>query len=151
MTLSRLGMRETSLFGAMAAMIAVTAVQARAAGPDIVVTEQDNGKDVTLHGGQRLIVKLSSPGGTGYSWSALMTPDSFLAFTTGPAPAPKPKIQDRMAPPMPGGQSEQVFTFRAAHFTETSSEWFLLIQCGPAQCDLKDAKIFKIGVKTQKK
>jgi hypothetical protein len=38
----------------------------------------------------------------------------------------------------------------SAHFTETSSEWLLLIFCGPAQRDLKDAKTFKIGVKTQK-
>jgi predicted secreted protein len=72
-------------------------------GPDVVVTEQDNGKDVTLHGDQRLIIKLSSQPGTGYGWSALMTPDSFLAFTKPPAPAPQPKTQDRMAPPMLGG------------------------------------------------
>jgi hypothetical protein len=141
-------MRETSL----SSMVAMIPVQARAAEPDVVVTEQDNGKDVTLHGDQRLIIKLSSQPSTGYGWSALMTPDSFLAFTTppAPAPAPQPKTQDRMAPPMLGGKSEQVFAFRAAHFTETSSEWFLLIFCDPAQCDLKDAKIFKIGVKTQK-
>jgi predicted secreted protein len=150
MTLLKFRMRETSLFCAMVAMIAGIPAQANAAGPDIVITEQDNGKDVTLHGDQRLIIKLPSQPSTGYSWSALMTPDSFLAFTTEPAPAPKPKTQDRMAPPMLGGQSEQVFAFHAAHFTGTSSEWFLLVFCGPAQCDLKDAKIFKIGVKTQK-
>jgi predicted secreted protein len=150
MTPLKFRMRETSLFCAMVAMIAGMPAQANAAGPDIVITEQDNGKDVTLHGDQRLIIKLSAQPSTGYGWSALMTPDSFLAFATQPAPAPHPKAQDRIAPPMVGGQSEQVFGFRAAHFTETSSEWFLLIFCGPAQCDLKDAKIFKIGVKTQK-
>ena len=150
MTLLKFWMRETSLSCAMVAMIAGIPVQARAAGPDVVVTEQDNGKDVTLHGDQRLIIKLSSQPSTGYGWSALMTPDSFLAFATPPAPAPQPKTQDRIAPPMVGGKSEQVFAFRAVHFTETSSEWLLLIFCGPAQCDLKDAKIFKIGVKTQK-
>jgi hypothetical protein len=56
------------------------AVQARASGPDVVVTEQDNGKDVTLDGDQRLIIKLSSQPGTGYGWSGLMTADSSLAF-----------------------------------------------------------------------
>jgi predicted secreted protein len=103
LTLLKFGLLETSLSCAMMAMIAGIAAQARAAGPDVVVTEQDNGKDVTLHGDQRLIIKLSSQPGTGYGWSALMTPDSFLAFTTPPAPAPQPKTQDRMAPPMLGG------------------------------------------------
>jgi predicted secreted protein len=146
----KFAMRDASLL--CAAMIAGTPLPARAAGPDVVVTEQDNGKDVTLHGDQKLIIKLAAPGGTGYAWSALMTPDSLLAFTAPAAPAPKPKAQDRMAMPIAGGQSEQVFAFRAAHFTETFGERFMLILCGPS-CDLKDssAKIFKIGVTTQKK
>jgi hypothetical protein len=64
LTLLKFGLLETSLSCAMVAMIAGIAVQARAAGPDVVVTEQDNGKDVTLQGDQRLIIKLSSQPGT---------------------------------------------------------------------------------------
>jgi hypothetical protein len=60
MTPLKFRMRETSLFCAMVAMIAGIPAQANAAGPDIVITEQDNGKDVTLHGDQRLIIKLSA-------------------------------------------------------------------------------------------
>jgi hypothetical protein len=44
LTLLKFGLLETSLSCAMVAMIAGIAVQARAAGPDVVVTEQDNGK-----------------------------------------------------------------------------------------------------------
>jgi predicted secreted protein len=156
MTLLKFGQREASLLCAMTATIALMPVQA--AEPDIVVTEQDNGKSVTLHGDQRLIVKLSAQPSTGYGWWALMTPDSLLAFTTQPAAKSKiadetqDKTRDRMALPIVGGPQQQEFAFRAARFTETSSQWFLLIFCGP-QCDLKDtaAMIFKIAVNTQKK
>jgi predicted secreted protein len=135
---------------AAALAIAIPAL-AKAAQPDIVVTEQDDGKEFTLHGDQRLIVKFTSPSGTPYSWSALMTADSLLAFTD--KPASPPKSQDRPGQiMMVGGPHEQVFAFRAARFTETSSEWFGLIFCS-LQCDLKDgtAKLFKIEVKTQRK
>ena len=134
---------------ASAALAALAPGTAKAAPPDIVITDQDNGKDVTLHDGQRLIIKLPRRGGTPYSWSALMEPDSVLAFTTAPQ-----EKQDRPANgmPMAGGSGQQVFAFKAAHFTESSSQWFMLIFCG-VQCDLKDdnAKIFKIGVTTMEK
>jgi predicted secreted protein len=132
------------------ALAAFAAGTAKAAQSDIVITEQDNGKDVTLHDGQRLIIKLPRSGGTPYSWSALMEPDSILAFTT--APEEKPRDKPANALPMVGGPGQEIFAFKAAHFTESSSQWFRLIFCG-VQCDLKDsnAKMFKIGVTTMKK
>jgi len=132
------------------ALAAFAAGTAKAAQPDIVITEQDNGKDVTLHDDQRLIIKLPRSGGTPFGWSALMHPDSILAFTTAPNETPPDKPANRL--PMAGGPGQEIFAFKAAHFTETSSQWFMLIFCG-VQCDLKDsnAKIFKIGVTTKKK
>jgi hypothetical protein len=131
----------------MASIMGVPA-KARSAQPDIVVTEQDNGKDITLHGSQRLIIRLPSTGP--YSWSALMSPDDLLAFTKAPAPEEKKKNGNAML--MVGGSHDQIFAFRAAEFTESSSQWFQLIFCR-APCDLKDpsAKIFKLGITTQKK
>ena len=133
-----------------AVMVSIMGVPSKAlsAQPDIVVTEQDNGKDITLHGSQRLIIRLPSTGP--FSWSALMTPDDLLAFTKAPAPEKKKKNGDAM--PMVGGSHDQVLAFRAAEFTESSSQWFQLLFCR-APCDLKDpsAKIFKLGITTQKK
>jgi predicted secreted protein len=146
-----LNLRVRSILCTAAALAIAIPAQAKAAKPDIVVTEQDDGKEFTLHGDQRLIIKFTSPSGTPYSWSALMNPDSMLAFTD--KPASPPKSQDRPSQiMMVGGPHEQVFAFRAARFTETSSEWFRLIFCS-TQCDLKDgtAKVFKIEVKTQRK
>jgi hypothetical protein len=77
------------LLCAVMALIVGVPAKAQSAPPDIIVTAQDNGKDITLHGSQRLIVRFSFPGGTGYGWSALMTPDSVLAFTKAPAPKEK--------------------------------------------------------------
>ena len=78
-----------------------------------------------------------------------MTPDSVLAFTKAPAPKEKKRAgpQDM---PMVGGSHSEEFAFRAAHFTENSSQWFKMIFCA-AQCDLKDssAKIFKLGITTK--
>jgi hypothetical protein len=136
------------VLGAVVALTVGVPAKARSVQPDIVVTEQDNGKDITLHGSQRLIIRLPSTGP--YSWSPLMRPDAQLAFTKAPAPEEKKKNGDAM--PMVGGSHDQVFAFRAAEFTESSSQWFQLIFCR-APCDLKDpsAKIFKLGITTQKK
>jgi hypothetical protein len=146
MKLSKTG--ATWLLCAVMASIMAVPAKARSVQPDIVVTEQDNGKDITLHGSQRLIIRLPSTGP--YSWSPLMRPDAQLAFTKAPAPEEKKKNGDAM--PMVGGSHDQVFAFRAAEFTESSSQWFQLLFCR-APCDLKDpsAKIFKLGITTQKK
>jgi predicted secreted protein len=133
----------------VAALAAAIPGTAKSAAADIVVTDQDNGKDVTLHDGQRLIIKLTAPGGTPYRWSALMQQDSILAFTT----PPKEKPQERPTGlPVVGGPSQETFAFKAARFTETSSQSFMLIFCN-APCDLKDdgARIFRIGVTTKRK
>jgi hypothetical protein len=139
------------LLGAVTALSVAAPVSAKAqtAPPDIVITAKDNGKDITLHGSQRLVIRLSSPGGTPFSWSALMTPDSLLAFTDPPPPEEKSDGMKGM--PMVGGPHQTVFAFHAARFTESSSEWFKLIFCS-SQCDLKDrsAKIFKLGITTKK-
>jgi hypothetical protein len=143
-------MNATWLLCAVTALILGVPAKAQSAPPDIIVTAQDNGKDITLHGSQRLIVRFSFPGGTGYGWSALMTPDSVLAFTKAPAPKEK-KQAGQQDMPMVGGSHNQEFAFRAAHFTESSSQLFTMIFC-TAQCDLKDssAKIFKLGITTKK-
>jgi hypothetical protein len=138
----------TWLLCAVMASIMGVPSKARSAQPDVVVTEQDDGKDITLHGSQRLIIRLPSTGA--YSWSALMGPDDLLAFTKAPTPEKKKKNADAIL--MVGGSHDQVFAFRAAKFTESSSRWVQLIFCR-APCDLKEssAKIFKLGITTQKK
>lgn len=132
------------------ALAAVATGTAEGAEPDIVLTEQDAGKDITLHDGQRLIIKLPHGGGSPYGWFALMYPDSILAFT--PAPKETPKKPPANGHPMLGGQEQTIFAFMPARFTESSSLSFMLIYCGP-QCDIKDsnARVFKIGVTTTKK
>jgi hypothetical protein len=135
-------------------MAVPVSAKAQTAPPDIVVTAKDNGKDITLHGSQRLVIRFSSPAGIPFSWSALMTPDALLAFTDPPPPEQK---NDSMKGGMKGGMlmvggpHETVFAFHAARYTETSSEQFMLIFCS-LQCDLKNrtAKIFKLDITTKK-
>jgi predicted secreted protein len=78
------------LLGAVIALSMGMPTSARSAPADIVVTDQDNGKDITLHGSQRLIVRLTTPSGTPYSWSALLTPDSQLRSRRHPTPRTRP-------------------------------------------------------------
>lgn len=113
---------------------------------DIVLTENDNGKSVTLSGKQRLVIKLPSTAGTGYAWSALMTPDSILAFADNPADA-KPAATGK---PTVGGSSQTVLSFRPVRYTESYSASFTLIYCR-APCSLKDAgtRTFQVGVTTK--
>jgi hypothetical protein len=137
-------------------LIAAAPVAANAQGavPDIVVTEKDNGRDITLHGSQRLIIRLTDPGGPS-SWSALMRPDSILAFTETPVPEGErqhyPATTPQPAAPVIGGPHDQIIAFRPISFTESSSQWFTLIFCD-AQCDFKDpsARIFKLAITTKK-
>jgi predicted secreted protein len=141
------------LVGAVLILTVPIPERAQSAPQDIVVTEKDNGKDITLHGDQRLIIRLPAPGGTPYFWSALMTQGSLLAFTAKPAPTQQ-KQESKTGPQdivMVGGSHDDEFAFCAARFTESSSEWFTLIFC-TAQCDLKDrsAKTFKLGITTKK-
>jgi predicted secreted protein len=139
------------LLGVVIALSMGVPTSARSAPADIVVTDQDNGKDITLHGSQRLIVRLTTPSGTPYSWSALLTPDSQLAFTKAPDPK-KPAGKTGQAILMVGGPHDEVFAFRAAHFSESSSQWFTMILCR-AKCDQQDPsnKVFNLGITTQKK
>ena len=139
------------LVGAVLILTVPIPEKAQSAPQDIVVTEKDNGKDITLHGDQRLIIRLTSPGGPA-GWSALMTPDSILAFTAKPEPEQKKQPDSKAgAVPMVGGSRPEEFAFRAARFSESSTQWFALIFC-TAQCDLKDgsAKVFKLGIMTKK-
>jgi hypothetical protein len=48
------------LLCAVMALIVGVPAKAQSAPPDIIVTAQDNGKDITLHGSQRLIVRFPS-------------------------------------------------------------------------------------------
>ncbi len=143
-------MNATWLLCAVMALIVGAPAKAQSAPPDIIVTDHDDGKNITLHGNQRLIVRFSFPGGTGYGWSALMTPDSVLAFTKAPAPKEE-KQAGRQDMPMAGGPDNEEFALRAAHFTESYGQWFTMIFCR-APCDLKDssAKTFKLGITTKK-
>jgi predicted secreted protein len=113
---------------------------------DIVLTDKDNGKSITLSARQRLVIKLPSTAGTGYGWSALMTPDSVLAFTDSPTDA-KPATT---ASPMVGRPTPTVLSFRPVRYTESYSTSFTLIYCR-APCSPKDTgtKTFQIGVTTK--
>lgn len=46
----------------------------KAATPSVIVTDNDNGKDIDLPSNQTLIVKLGSTPSTGYNWTVLGDP-----------------------------------------------------------------------------
>ena len=71
---------KNALLGAAIALSMGVTTSARSAPADIVVTDQDNGKDITLHGSQRLIVRLTTPSGTPYGWSALIVAAIWLVI-----------------------------------------------------------------------
>ena len=51
-----------------------SAPKAQISSPDVVLTEQDNGKDIDLTIGGALIVKLPSNPSTGYNWTVVGEP-----------------------------------------------------------------------------
>lgn len=51
-----------------------SAPKAQISSPDVVLTEQDNGKDIDLTIGGALIVKLPSNPSTGYNWAVVGEP-----------------------------------------------------------------------------
>ncbi len=125
---------------------AISAARAQNATNDIVLTEMDNGKDVTLSGKQKLVIKLPVTSGTGYGWSALMTPDSILAFADNPAEA-KPAATGTART---GGSSQTVLSFRSVRYTETYASSFTLIYCrAPCNPGDRGTKTFRIGVTTK--
>jgi hypothetical protein len=126
--------------------------KAQSTPPDIVLTQKDAGKDVTLTGHQRLIVRLPDRFGTaGYGWSVLMHPGGPLAFTDAPPAAPAPQLGPNDLPMVGGRGAETVIAFRPAKFTERSSQPVTLIYCN-SSCDVKDkgVKIFHFAVRTKK-
>lgn len=72
---------------------------------EMVVTDTDNGKQLTLAVGQKLLVKLSAQLGTGYSWS--------LVGDAGPEFASIDAGESDGGKTVPGAAETQTFGFEA--------------------------------------
>jgi hypothetical protein len=124
----------------------------RRAPPDVVVTEADDGKEVTLHGDQKLVVRLSEPGGP-YIWWALWSQYSNVNLAKQqPKLVIKPPPSASPSHPMVGGSADRSFVFVPTKSTENFGIPLALIYSTP-QFDLKGPgiKIFKVRVTTKKK
>jgi hypothetical protein len=124
----------------------------RRAPPDVVVTEADDDKEVTLHGHQKLVVGLSEQVGP-YMWWVLWSEDSNENLAKQqPKPVIKPPPGASSSHPMVGGSVDRNFVFVPTKSTENFGIPLALIYSTP-QFDLKDPgiKIFKVRVTTQKK
>lgn len=89
----------------VAMLVAALAVApALAQGPTraVVVAERQNGTTVELSRGQRLVVRLATRAGTGFSWAPAAPTNGVLRLV---------KSETRWGPSMPGAASAQIFTF----------------------------------------
>ncbi len=96
-------MRVTLLTGAIViAMLAVAPALAQGPTRAVIVAERQNGTTVELSRGQRLVVRLATRAGTGFSWAPVAPTDGVLRLT---------KSETRRGPSMPGAAAAQIFTF----------------------------------------
>jgi len=100
------GMRLTLLLAAaiMTLPLIVCAHPPQNPDKEMVLTEQQNGKAISIGSATTLVVKLPAQLGTGYSWRVVETPSSVLSS------ADKPRIETTDAKGA-GRQERQVFTF----------------------------------------
>ena len=79
-------------------------VPAMAQGPTraVIVTERQSGTTVELSRGQRLVVRLATRAGMGFSWAPAAPSDGVLRLA---------KSETRRGLSMPGAAAAQIFTF----------------------------------------
>jgi len=86
----------------VAAMLAVAPALAQGPTRAVIVAEPQNGTTVELSRGQRLVVRLATRSGTGYSWAPAAATTGVLRLA---------KSETRRGPSMPGAPAAQIFTF----------------------------------------
>lgn len=103
---------------------------------DVIVTDKEDGKTVTVKVGQRLLVKLESNPSTGYGWSLdktdekLLAPDGEATFDVGDTN-------------MEGAPTIQTLFFKAKGIGKVALE---LKYTRPWEKDTAPAKVYKITV-----
>ena len=105
----------------------------------INVDEDDDGSQVTLKQGQRLVVTLESNPSTGYSWELVEKQNSILE-QIGEVEYIAPEPTD---PPMVGVPGWEVFRFEAV---STGQETLELVYRRPWETDVEPIKTFSIEV-----
>jgi inhibitor of cysteine peptidase len=95
----------------MAAASAGCGSQADAAGGPVKLTEADNGKPVTVKGGDVVDVVLMGNPTTGYSWSTTLSDEDAAVLQQQGDPAYAPESTDQT---LVGGGGTFTFTFKAA-------------------------------------
>ena len=86
----------------VAAMLAFAPALAQGPTRAVVVSELQNGTTVELSRGQRLVVRLDTRSGTGFSWAPAGPSNGVLRLA---------KSETRRGPSMPGAPAAQIFTF----------------------------------------
>jgi predicted secreted protein len=84
------------------AMLAVAPALAQGPTRAVIVTERQNGTTVELSLGQRLVVRLATRAGTGFSWAPVAPSSGVLRLA---------KSETRRGPSIPGAAAAQIFTF----------------------------------------
>ncbi len=86
----------------VAAMLAAAPALAQDPTRAVIVAERQNGTTVELSRGRRLVVRLATRAGTGYSWTPVAPANDVLRLA---------KSEIRRGPSMPGALATQIFTF----------------------------------------
>lgn len=84
------------------AVLAVTPALAQGPTRAVFVAERQNGTTVELSRDQRLVVRLATRAGTGFSWAPAAPANGVLRLA---------KSETRRGPSMPGAAVAQIFTF----------------------------------------
>ncbi len=105
-------------------------------GNTVRVTVADNGRTVTLAGGDTLVVSLASTPGTGFGWKVAQVDDKVLREMGAPEFIHGPH-------PMPGAPATQVFRFVATGAGSTGLE---LDYARPWERGVPPARTFHLGV-----
>lgn len=84
------------------AMLAITPALAQGPTRAVIASERQNGTTIELSRGQRLVVRLATRAGTGFSWAPAAPTNGVLRLA---------KSETRRGPSMPGTAAAQIFTF----------------------------------------
>lgn len=101
---------------------------------EMVLTEEHNGKEISIAPSTTLIVKLPTQFGTGYSWQAVELPSTLLS------PVGKPRVETTDARGA-GRQDRQVFTFTPQKSGSASLKFHYV---RPWEKDAKPEKTFSV-------
>ena len=139
-------MRKLCSFSVICALgvVMVGILPASALAREVVVTDANNGQEVTLQRGDTLVVRLASNPTTAYSWHTVLSPTSIVSLSRAryiPGPCPAGNVGC-------GGIDEFRFvpSARALGATFQMGEWLRMLSLRPFDPGVEGAQLWQVDV-----